>query len=231
MILQILFIGEGTSDSGITTHIRRIVTDYGHSAVITDPLVDRLPPPPRRTVAAKLQAVRDLGGEYDLVVLHRDGDREGRSPRLAEIDSAVQQAMPDVPHVPVIPIRMTEAWLLLDEAEIRRVAGSPNGRTPLELPKAGNVESIADPKDLLRRTLAVASGLSGRRLEMFNKRFPQHRRQLLEGINPDGPICDVQSWCDFNADLATSLECVPVDIAPPDHTMVSNHHGLGNLGG
>lgn len=206
MILQILFVGEGSSDSGITAHIRRIVTDHGHSAVITDPLVDRLPPPPRKTVTAKLQAVRDLGGEYDLVVLHRDGDRKGRSLRLAEIGSAVRQVMPDVPHVPVIPIRMTEAWLLLDEAEIRHVAGSPNGTTPLKLPKAKNVESIADPKDLLRRTLAVASGLSGRRLDMFNKRFPQHRRQLLERINPDGPIRDVQSWRDFNADLAVGLE-------------------------
>lgn len=54
MILRILFIGEGTSDSGITSHIRRIVADHGHNAVITDPLVERLPPPPRNTVTTKL---------------------------------------------------------------------------------------------------------------------------------------------------------------------------------
>jgi hypothetical protein len=62
VILRILFIGEGPSDSGISHHIRRVVTEHGHSAVITDPLVDRLPPPPRKTVSAKLQAVKDLGG-------------------------------------------------------------------------------------------------------------------------------------------------------------------------
>jgi hypothetical protein len=77
VILRILFIGEGSSDSGITHHIRRVVTQYGHSAVITDPHVDRLPPPPRKTVSDKLQAVKDLGGAYDLIVLHRDADREG----------------------------------------------------------------------------------------------------------------------------------------------------------
>lgn len=48
--------------------------------------------------------------------------------------------------VPVIPGRMTEAWLRLDEAAIRRVAGNPNGRTKLGLPKLHEVESVADPK-------------------------------------------------------------------------------------
>lgn len=205
MILRILFIGEGSSDSGITTHIRRVVSQHGRSAVITDPHADRLPPPPRKTVAAKLKAIKELGGEYDLVVLHRDGDREGRPPRLAEITSAMQQVMPDVPHVPVIPIRMTEAWLLLDEAAIRRVAGAPNGKMALNLPKAKNVESIADPKAVLKQTLANASGLTGRRLNQFNDRFSQHRRQLLEGVDPDGPICNVPSWCNFNADLTSGI--------------------------
>lgn len=208
MIIRVLFIGEGTSDSGIATHILRIVTDNGHSAVITDPLVDRLQPPPRKTVAGKLQAVKDLGGEYDLVVLHRDSDSEGRPPRLAEIDRAMGQVMPDVPHVPVIPIRMTKAWLLLDEAQIRRVAGAPNDKTALDLPRAGKVESLPDPKALLKTTLARASGLKGRRLEQFNNRFPQHRRLLLERIDPDGPIHDVPSWQDFNMDLAVGISKV-----------------------
>jgi hypothetical protein len=208
VILRILFIGEGSSDSGISHHIRRVVTEQGHTALITDPLIERLPPPPRKTVSAKLQVVKDLGGAYDLIVLHRDADREGRLPRLAEIDEAVRKVMPDVPHVPVIPIRMTEAWLLLEEREIREVAGSPNGKVPLNLPKPKQVESIADPKSLLRATPALASGLSGRRLQQFNDRFSRHRAQLLERINPDGPIREVPSWCDFNADLATGLEAV-----------------------
>lgn len=206
MILRILFIGEGTSDSGITTHISRIVGDHGHSAVITDPLADRLPPPPRKTVAAKLQAVKDLGGAYDLVAVHRDADNAGRPPRLEEINSAIRLVMPDTPGVPVIPIKMTEAWLLLDEAEIRRVAGSPNGKAKLELPSARDVELVRDPKEVLRNKLEVASELSGRRLKIFRHRFSEHRRQLLDRINPDGPIREVQSWCDFNEDLASGLD-------------------------
>lgn len=205
-MIQILFIGEGSSDSGIANHIRRIAAERGRNALITDPLVGRLPPPPRKTVASKLQVVKDLGGVYDLIVLHRDGDREGRAPRLAEISSAAGEVMPDVPHVPVIPIRMTEAWLLLDETEIRRVAGAPSGKTPLNLPKPSKVESIPDPKTFLKETLARASGLSGRKLTMFNNRFSRNRALLLERIDPGGPIRDVPSWRDFNADLIAGLE-------------------------
>jgi hypothetical protein len=119
---RILFLGEGTSDSGITVHVRRIATDHGHEVVITDPLMDSLPPPPRKTISAKLETIKELGGVYDLIVIHRDADRAGRGDRIDEIRSASKGIMPDTPCVPVIPIRMTEAWLLLNEAEIRRVA-------------------------------------------------------------------------------------------------------------
>jgi hypothetical protein len=204
--LRVLFLGEGTSDSGITTHVSRVLTNHGREVVITDPLMDRLPPPARKTVWAKLQAIMDLGGEYDLIVIHRDADRAGRADRLKEIRSAVEQVIPGVPFVPVIPIRMTEAWLLLDESEIRRVAGNPNGRMQLGLPKPRDVESIPDPKEFLRDVLAAASGLSGRKLEKFGNRFPQNRRLLLERIDPSSLITEVSSWRAFNDDLVASLE-------------------------
>jgi hypothetical protein len=209
MTVRILFIGEGSGDSGITTHIQRIVTDHGRDVVITDPLTDRLPPPPRKTISAKLQAVRDLGGTYDLIAIHRDADRAGRADRIQEITSAVELVMPGVPCAPVIPIRMTEAWLLLDEPEIRRVAGNPNGKMPLNLPKPRDVEDIPNPKEILFHALSLASGLTGRRLEKHRQRFSQHRRQLLERIDPRGLIANVSSWRAFNSDLIVGLELIP----------------------
>lgn len=205
MTVRILFLGEGTSDSGITVHVQRIASDIGIEVVMTDPLLDRLPPPERKTVALKLQAVKNYGGTYDLIVVHRDADREGRSPRVSEIQRAVASVMPGVAHTPVVPIRMTEAWLLLDESAIRQVAANPNSRLPLQLPPPKKVESIADPKVMLKDVLAKASGLSGRKLAKFHCRFPKHRRQLLERIDPAGPIRDVPSWCDFVRDLETGL--------------------------
>ncbi len=117
--------------------------------------------------------------------------------------------MTGVPWVPVIPIRMTEAWLLLDESAIRKVAGNPNSKMQLALPRARDVEAVPDPKEVLRNVLAVASGLSGRKLEKLRKRFPYHRQQLLERIDPAGPIAGVPSWLAFNDDLHTGLGKIP----------------------
>lgn len=206
MTLRVLFLGEGSSDSGITTHIKRIATENQFDIVITDPLVDQLPRPPKKTIAGRLRAIRDIGGVYDLVVIHRDADGDGRDARLAEIERAVREVMPGVTHAPVIPIRMTEAWLLIDEREIRLVAGNPNGRMALGLPKASKVESLPDPKAVLAEKLCLATGFNGRKLAKFKQRFPQHRRQLLERIDPNGPIADVPSWRDFNIDLRGALE-------------------------
>ncbi|MFI7538434.1 hypothetical protein [Streptosporangium sp. NPDC049376] len=205
MILRVLFLGEGSSDGGITTHIRRIATEYGFRVVVTDPLTERFPQSRQRTVRSKLETIKEIGGVYELVIVHRDADGDGRERRLHEIRQAVEAVMPDTPFMGAIPIRMTEAWLMLDERNIRQVAGNPNGRMDLGLPKPASVERIPDPKAMLVEKLALASGLSGRRLDKFKKRFPEHRRQLLDRIDPLGPICEVSSWRSFNEDLLAGL--------------------------
>ena len=97
--------------------------------------------------------------------------------------------------LPVIPVRTTEAWLLLDEAAIRRVAGNPRGRQPLRLPRPSQVENVSDPKETLRNALADASGKQGRRLQTTRKSFNQHRRILLEQLPVGGALKQVPAWC------------------------------------
>ena len=70
---------------------------------------------------------------------------------------------------------MQEAWLLIDEAALRRAAGDPNGTQPLDMPDVQKLEELADPKQLIRELLSQASGLQGRRLERFNWRSSAHR--------------------------------------------------------
>jgi len=104
---------------------------------------------------------------------------------------------------------MTEAWLLTDELELRRVAGNPKGTMRLHLPRPARVESVPDPKGLLKELLGIASGLSGRNLVKFHGRFGQHRRQLLERLDPDGSISVVPSWQSFVSDLESALGRAP----------------------
>ncbi|WP_017624917.1 DUF4276 family protein, partial [Nocardiopsis chromatogenes] len=158
------------------------------------------------SVGGKLSKVRRLGGEYEVIAVHRDADQMGREARLEEIRSAVQKHMPECVHVPVIPVRMTEAWLLVDESAIRRVATNPNGTRRLELPPLRRVEALSDPKAKLKQVLADASELSGRRLQQFNRRFSENRRQLLQRLDPEGPVSRLPSWQSFVHDLKDALD-------------------------
>jgi len=204
-MLRVLFLGEGTSDEGLALHVERIAAECGVDVAITVPRLEFVPGYIDRTVAGKLQGILRMGGTYDVVVIHRDGDRDGRDARLEEISAAVEQVTPDVKHVCVIPIRMTEAWLVLDEPAIREVAGNPNGREPLQIPKPAAAERISDPKAMLKELLETASGLTGRRLRDFKTKFPVHRRLLLERLRPDGPVRQLSAWRHFDEDVRSAF--------------------------
>jgi hypothetical protein len=86
--------------------------------------------------------------EFDVLVVHRDAEAQTVDHRLAEIQAALEDVALQWYLIPVIPVRMTEAWLLLDESAIRVVAGRPTGIDPLNLPSVWSVESEPDPKFL-----------------------------------------------------------------------------------
>ena len=73
-----------------------------------------------------------------MLFVHRDADSSqesssaGPERRYDEVARAVADASYDGAWVGIVPVRMTEAWLLLDESAIRRVAGRPHGDEPLD---------------------------------------------------------------------------------------------------
>ncbi|NHZ90217.1 hypothetical protein F2P45_14500 [Massilia sp. CCM 8733] len=110
----------------------------------------------------------------DVLFVHRDAEAMPRELRLGEIDAAMRDV--EVPFVPVVPVRMTEAWLLSDETAIRFAAGNASGRHAIALPARKKWEAIPDPKDVLLTALTAASGLSGRKLGKFQ---PEKARSLI----------------------------------------------------
>lgn len=104
----------------------------------------------------------------DLLFVHRDAEREPPEHRLEEVRRAIEAIPERPPYVCVVPVRMTEAWLLFDEPALRRAAGNPNGRMSLQLPPLAAVEALPDPKQILQGVLREASGLGGRRLKNFH---------------------------------------------------------------
>ncbi len=111
----------------------------------------------------------------DLLFVHRDAEKEDPTLRSKEIRAALADLKGCPASVSVIPVRMTEAWLLVDEAAIRAASGNPGGKVALDLPALPRIESLPDPKEVLFTALRTASELPPGRLRKFDPQEKRHR--------------------------------------------------------
>lgn len=119
----------------------------------------------------------------DLLFVHRDGESQGFDDRLAEIQREL--AGLNNHFVPVIPVRMTEAWLLSSEIAIRKAANNPNGKMTLHLYSWREWDQKPNPKKILFDALLTASGLQGRHLRRFHEHAARHRvAELTDDFSP-----------------------------------------------
>ena len=86
----------------------------------------------------------------------------------------------------VIPVRMQEAWSLIDETAIKVAAGNRNYDGQLELPPVSRLERIPDPKDVLNGLLRQASDLNRRRQRNFS--VAKHAKRVTEFIEDFSPL-------------------------------------------
>jgi hypothetical protein len=156
----------------------------------------------------------------DLLFIHRDSEEPNSSPRYSEIQQAIADAHNPTPAIPVVPIRMTEAWLLFDEQAVRRAAGNPNGRMAIEIP-AKHPETIADPKTLLHLALKKASGLTGRRLRSLRTSDAVHR--VAEYIDDFSPLRELTAFQSLYERVA--------EVGRLQGWLVSTPHSVDNANG
>ena len=120
----------------------------------------------------------------DLLFVHRDAERESIEQRVMEIREALERCVIDTPPVVyVVPVRMQEAWLLINESALRKAAGNPQGRQPLDVPELRKLEDLPDPKQVLHALLHEASGASGRRLKHFSRDVGRYAHRVAEQID------------------------------------------------
>jgi hypothetical protein len=180
--LRFTLVGDGRSDDVLLPVISWVLRQAAASLALQAAWADlsRLPRRPRSLVDRIVRATELF--PCDLLYVHRDAESRAMSERKAEIQRAVAKAGTTASisrHVSVIPVRMTEAWLLLDEASIRAAASNPNGRMPLSLPPAASWDSEPDPKRVLHDALTTASGLNARRQQQFPVRTAARRVATL----------------------------------------------------
>jgi len=201
--IRYTLISDGSSDRALLPILTWVLREMGDVRRVQSVWADlgRLPQPPQGLSEHIFSAI-DLF-PCDLLFLYRDAEREDPESRYKEIRIALQEAIKwgfQVPVVCVVPVRMTEAWLLLDEPAIRRAAGNPNGTNPLDVPDLAIIEQVPDPKSLLFQILREASGLTGRRLKKFDT--AECRIRITELISDFSPLRQLSAFQRLENDIS-----------------------------
>ena len=151
----------------------QILSQRGHTIVdVLEPML--VEPPEKGERDHSILAVARRVHGYHLLFVHADADaptataalRQRIAPAVALVQAAQQQGetvCTDL--VSIVPVQMTEAWMLVDRAALRAVMGAPSDHHDLDMPvRPQQVEQIADPKQQLSRIFAEALASRTRRI-------------------------------------------------------------------
>jgi hypothetical protein len=201
--MRVTLVSEGTSDQALLPIIDWTLREAGLKSDLELTWADLRGLPSRPiSLAERIKAAYELF-PCDLLIIHRDADGSDRQARVNEIAEAMGPLLLTNRHVCLIPVRMSEAWLLFDERAIRLAAGNPYSSCTLYLPKLNQLERLADPKQTLFEQLRIASELSGRRLRKFDRN--RARAQVVEYIDDFSPLRRLSAFQAFEQDISAAL--------------------------
>ncbi len=204
--MKAALIGEGGSDRALLPALRWLLQRSTTEPAVLE-WVDTARFASGRSLKEKVKAALRVH-PCDLLFVHRDADNQAPARRFQEIRSAAGQH----PHVAVVPIRMTETWLLIDESAIRAVAGRPSGKEDLGLPAIGKLEQVSDPKATLHGAMRVAHGATGRRARRFRPEEALHR--LADLVTDWSPLRQVPAFRRLETDTRCALETLGLPLGP-----------------
>ena len=187
--LRFTLLADGPSDVALIEILNWLLRQKIGSIPIQSAFADlgRLPIPPKGLSERICWSVKLF--PCDLLFVHRDAERESIDKRKEEIHKASKGSkIVALPIVCVVPIRMTESWLLVDETALRKAAGNPNGDQPLQMPEVRELEKLVDPKETLHKLLREASGHEGRRLRRFERTLGTSVQRVSELIRDFQPL-------------------------------------------
>ncbi len=202
--LRFTLLADGSSDRALLPILTWLLQKNGVARPIQSEAVSSMA---GRDLTARIRAAIDRY-PCDLLFVHRDAEAERRVVRKEEIERslAAAEVRRELPAVCVVPVRMTEAWLLFNKEAIRGAANNPNGNTPIDLPPLNRLEELPDPKDTLHRILRIASGLRGRRLKKFNPRRQVARlAELIGDFGDFSPLRELEAFQALEDDVKTTV--------------------------
>jgi hypothetical protein len=169
--LQYTLLSDGPADKALMPILTWLLRQYVPNLPIQSHWADlrRLREPPRELHERIRESIRQY--PCKLLFVHRDAEAISLENRQDEINQAVTEASVDdevSAAICVVPVRMTEAWLLHDIRAIRQAAGNPNGTVQLNLPNPSDIEGLPNPKRVLHKLLREATELGARRRKRFD---------------------------------------------------------------
>ncbi len=199
-------VSDGASDRALIPILTWALRRQGYDGPVNSQWADlrRLKTPPSH-LGLRVQWSVELY-PCDLLFIHRDAEGQPFAEREQEIVRVVRTVNPEilVPIVAVVPVRMMEAWLLIEEAAIRSAAGNPNGDNELDLPLVRHLESLPNPKGVLHKLIREASGLGAHRRRCLN--VGELIFRIADLVNDFAPLENLPAFARFSAELRQVLE-------------------------
>ena len=208
-VLTFTLVADGSSDRALVPLIEWLLTTKLADRPFAVRMAEGLPPW-SHGLSARVGFAHAMY-PCTALIIHRDAEAESWAARLGQISRSVQDTLIRN-WLPIIPIRMTEAWLLHDQRSIRRAAGRPNDIVDLGLPRRQRWEAEPDPKNILFTALSTASGLSGRRLKKFD--LNSARARVANLIDDFSYLRGLTCFDDFENRLDRFLAIVDVQEDP-----------------
>ena len=124
--------GDGPTDKMLMPILRWLMECHFPSVELLGQYFYSVEYPLKRRPDKSLKASLKAAVEHypcDLLFVHRDSEGQEPAQREDEIQLAISGIanFPAFP-IPVIPVRMSETWLLIDEKAIREAVANPNGK-------------------------------------------------------------------------------------------------------
>ena len=160
-------------------------------------------PPLAEGLKSRIESALELF-PCDFLFVHRDAEGVGSAMRQQEIEKSWPTGVRTPVLICVIPVRMTEAWLIANAKPIRLAVGNPHGTEVLDLPVAKDIESLPDPKEILFAALTTASGLNARRKARFSPH--QFRHRVSELVDDLAPLRSLASFNHLEAQVKKHVD-------------------------
>lgn len=208
-LLKFTLVGDGSSDRALLPVLSWLIRDIAGSVPLEPQWADLGPlSPAEKPLRNRIRKALEYYPCH-IVFVHRDAERpDAAELRIEEIRKActgLKDQDPELRTVCVVPIRMTEAWLLIDEAAIRRAAGNPHGREALTLPTLQKMEQV-HAKEVLHQAIRDASELSGRRAKKLD--VSRAIQVVADFISDYSRLKQLPSFARLRTDLSQVLSAI-----------------------